>query len=141
MDYFVSGHGGLPSGGATTPVPAGFNFVLFCNRGSILPDDQAWPIYNHLMAGDTTWANARIVQRFFEGASMPNYLCWNYPEIAQASGVFKVGAMSPTAPGQPVVSLAPYTAAAPLSVSALFGLLPAPAPGTTTTVYWVACAS
>lgn len=72
---------------------------------------------------------------------MPNYQCWNYPEIAQASGVFTVGAMSSTAPGQPVVSLATYTAAAPLSVSTLFGLLPAPAPGTPTTVYWVACAS
>lgn len=48
--------------------------------------------------------------------------------------------MNSNTPGQPVVSLAIYTAA-PLSVSALFGLLLVPALGTTTTVCWLACAS
>lgn len=139
MDFFVSGHGGLPSGSATAIVPDGFAFALFCPPGTILLDADAWPIYNHLMAGDTSWANGKVVKHYAAGDLMPNYLCWNYPAIEHASGVFKVGAMSSTAPGQPVVSLAPYTAAAPLKVSALFGKLPAPASGTITTLYWVAC--
>jgi hypothetical protein len=135
MAYFVSAHGGLPAQGATTQVPEGINFYLFCPKGQVLPDDAAWPIYNHLLAGDTTWANGKVVQKFFEGATMPNYVCWNYPEIQQASGVFKVGAVSAN---NPVVALTNYTEANPLLVSDLFTLLQN-SPGGAGDVYWVAC--
>lgn len=134
MDYLVSGHGGLPAGQpATVVVPDGFEVAMFVQQGNVLPDDQAWPIYNHLLAGDTNWANQRVVHRYFEGAPMPNYCCWNYPEIQWNSGVFRVGAITTN---NPVVNLTPYTEGNPLTLAQLFPLL---APTGGGTVYWVAC--
>jgi hypothetical protein len=140
MAYFVSGHGGLPINGETTQVPSGVNFFLYCHRGEVLQNAIAWPIYTALLAGNIpggACGAGGVCQQFFPDATMPNYVCWNYPQIAEASGVFNVGAITAN---NPVVSLAGYTEANPLKLSDLFALL-ANAPGGAGDIHWVACAS
>jgi len=131
MDYIVSGHGGRWSAPEDRViVPAGFTVKLYVRDGEILQNTSAWPIYNHLLAGDTTRYAA--VHTVFEGGSLYNYSCWNYPELGYNSCVVNVGAISPR---NPIINLAAYPGSAPLSLKTMFTML---SPGC---IHWVACRS
>jgi hypothetical protein len=132
MDYIVSGHGGRWA----TPVhivfpPDDFTVEFFVNDGEILSNAAAWPIYNHLLAGDKTSVQGDIVKSVPSGGQAYNYSCWYYPQLSNNSGIFKVGAISTS---RPIINLSGYTEDNPLTLGQLFDLLPEPG-----RIYWLAC--
>jgi hypothetical protein len=102
-NYIVSGHGGrLSSPEHYVWVPDGFEVVFFEPDDRVLLDTKAWPIYNHLLAGDEQSVGNQIVSRFTAGQQVYNYSCWFYRELRFNSGIIRVGAINPE---NPVVDL------------------------------------
>jgi hypothetical protein len=130
--YIVSGHGGRYTRPSLVTIPAGFSVVFFEDDNRILYDTDGWPIYNHLLAGDESWAQSRIRSRYQAGDRIYDYACWHYPELTRNSGVFQVGSLSSS---NPRISLSGYDYHNPLMLSELFNLLA----GSAGTIYWVAC--
>lgn len=132
MDYIVSGHGGRWAIPTHMVYPTGgFSVSFFVKDGNILTNAAAWPIYNHLLAGDEASVQAQIAETVLSGQPAYNYSCWNYPQLGANSGVFKVGAISTN---NPVLSLSAYTEQNPLTLGRLLELLPQPG-----RIFWVAC--
>ncbi|MBC2579578.1 putative adhesin [Clostridium sp. DJ247] len=129
--YIVSAHGGRDKT-STLVIPDGFQVNFFVNDNQTLEDKEAWSIYNHLLAGDTNWADYRSKLVHHVGERIYDYFCWYYPEISDNSGVIKVGAITPV---KPVISLKNYTQQSPLKLSTIFEMLKSD-PGI---IYWVAC--
>lgn len=132
MDYVVSGHGGRWA----TPthevwLPEGFTANFFVQDGGILSNEDAWPIYNHLLAGDESSVQGKIVKTVQSEEKAYNYSCWYYPELGRNSGVFKVGAITTD---NPIIDLSDHTGENPLTLGGMFELLPEPG-----VIYWVAC--
>ena len=131
MNYIVSGHGGR----YVEPthyvwVPDGYTVVFFVEDGQILLDDDAWPIYNDLLAGSEDSVQGKIVATHGAGDQVYNYSCWPYPELGNDSGIFEVGGST----DRPIIDLNQYTGENPLTLGRLFGQLPQPG-----VIYWVAC--
>ncbi|KZN12581.1 putative adhesin [Marinomonas sp. TW1] len=134
MNYIVSGHGGrweTPTHEVWLPEHLSVNF--FVNDGEIISNQAAWPIYNHLLAGDEKSVQGKIVRSVPSGEKAYNYSCWYYPELGRNSGVFKVGAGTTD---NPIIDLSYYTSDNPLTLDAMFDLLPEPG-----VIYWVTCQS
>lgn len=134
MNYIVSGHGGRWARPVHEIwVPEGCSVEFFVNDGEVLSDKTAWPIYNHLLAGDEQTVRRQIVKSVPSGAKVYNYSCWHYPELKWNSGVFKVGGISTE---KPIIDLSGYTGEQPLTLAQMFKMLPEPG-----VIYWVACQS
>jgi|GEM_PF-2064148 len=134
MDYIVSGHGGRwiePT--HEIWMPNGYTANFFVQDGEILSNEEAWPIYNHLLAGDEASVQAKIVTSVPPGKKAYNYSCWYYPELGRNSGVFKVGAITTD---HPIIDLSTYTSENPLTLAKIIELLPEAGK-----IYWVACRS
>ncbi|AKT38540.1 putative adhesin [Chondromyces crocatus] len=130
--YIVSGHGGRYTQPGQVTVPAGFSVVFFEEDNRILYNEDAWPIYNHLLSGDEGWVQSRVKHTYQAGDTLNDYACWKYPELTRNSGIFKVGAFSSS---NPAISLDGYNYSSPLMLSELFTQLS----GSPGTIYWVAC--
>ncbi len=132
MNYIVSGHGGRWASPTHKVFPPdGFTVNFFVNDGEILTNEAAWPIYNHLLAGDEKSVKSKIVKSVSQGQATYNYSCWYYPELKWNSGIFKVGAISTE---KPIIDLSKYKEDSPLSLGSMFDMLPERG-----VIYWVAC--